>query len=261
MESSTPPRALPVYSSSDAESQSCQWERVTSRVGLPPCRRSLHAGAVWQDNLIIFGGYDGGHRVNDLYFYCFSRHTWSTRGGPAPSPAHAPPSPRDRHVACVWANGFYIFGGFDGTQRVNDLHCFDMETNLWSRVASHGTPPTPRHSHAAAVYGDSMYIFGGYDGSYRCDFHEFNFLTRTWTLMPANGDVPRSRYRGTCVVHDDKMVLHGGHDGSRHLQDTFVYDFADQAWAQLLTDGPIPSPRDSHVSVVYGSRCVCVCEG
>lgn len=167
------------------------WERVTARVGLPPCKRSLHAGCCWQDNLIVFGGYDGHQRVNDLYFYCFTRQTWTTRGGGTPSngAANSAPSPRDRHVAVVWANGFYIFGGFDGSQRVNDLHAFDMEANLWSRVAFHGTAPTPRHSHAAAVYGDSMYIFGGYDGSYRCDFHEFNFLTRTWALMPSAGEV------------------------------------------------------------------------
>lgn len=232
-----------------------QWERVVCRVGNPPCKRSLHAGAVWQDNLIIFGGYDGHHRVNDLYFYSFSRQTWSVRGNFVPAGqvnSASPPSPRDRHVAVVWSNGFYIFGGFDGAQRVNDLHLFDMETNLWSRVAAQGTAPSPRHSHAAVVYRDAMYVFGGYDGSYRCDFHEFNFTTRQWTLMPSGGDVPRPRYRGTCVVHDDKMILHGGHDGSRHLQDTFVYDFEGQTWSQLITDGPIPSPRDSHVAVVFG---------
>lgn len=225
-----------------------QWERVTARVGVPPCKRSLHAAAVWQDNLIVFGGYDGHQRVNDLYLYSFSRQMWSVRGVSAQS---TPPSPRDRHVAVVWGSGFYIFGGFDGTQRVNDLHVFDMETNVWARVVSSGNAPTPRHSHAAVVHRDSLYVFGGYDGSYRCDFHEFNFITRQWTLMPSGGDVPRPRYRGTCVVHEDRMILHGGHDGSRHLQDTFVYDFETTTWSQLITDGHIPSPRDSHVAVVH----------
>jgi len=235
------------------------WERVQARSGVPPCKRSLHAAAVWQDNLIVFGGYDGHQRVNDLYIYNFARQMWSLRGQPPPpnvlmSPApNPPPSPRDRHVAVVWGNGFFIFGGFDGSQRVNDMHVFDLETNTWGRVlTAQGNAPTPRHSHAAVVYRDSMYVFGGYDGSYRCDFHEFNFLTRQWTIMPSGGDVPRPRYRGTCVVHEDRMILHGGHDGSRHLQDTYIYDFEQSAWQQLITDGHIPSPRDSHVAVVYG---------
>jgi len=155
-------------------------------------------------------------------------------------------------VAVVWGNGFFIFGGFDGQQRVNDMHVFDLDNHMWSRVSSQGNAPTPRHSHAAVVFRDSMYIFGGYDGSYRCDFHEFNFLTRQWSAMPSGGDVPRPRYRGTCVVHEDKMILHGGHDGSRHLQDTYIYDFELNMWSQLITDGHIPSPRDSHVAVVFG---------
>ena len=232
-----------------------QWERVAVRSGAPPCKRSLHAAAVWQDNLIVFGGYDGYQRVNDLYFYSFTRQTWAQRAtqngvrGGEPNP---PPSPRDRHVAVVWGDGFFIFGGFDGQQRVNDMHVFDLNTNVWARVNSQGNAPTPRHSHAAVVYRDSMYIFGGYDGSYRCDFHEFNFLTRQWSVMPAGGEVPRPRYRGTCVVHEDRMILHGGHDGSRHLQDTYIYNFERSDWSQLITEGLIPSPRDSHVAVVFG---------
>ena len=65
------------------------------------------------------------------------------------------------------------------------------------------------------------------------------------------GDVPRARYRGTCVISGDAMILHGGHDGNRHMQDTHVFDFITMSWSTLLTEGPIPSPRDSHVAVVH----------
>jgi hypothetical protein len=54
------------------------------------------------------------------------------------------------------------------------------------------------------------------------------------------------------VVSGDSMILHGGHDGNRHLQDTHVFDFTSYTWSPLVTEGPIPSPRDSHVSVIYG---------
>ncbi len=68
----------------------------------------------------------------------------------------------------------------------------------------------------------------------------------------ASGDAPRARYRGTCVVSGDNMILHGGHDGNRHLQDTHIFDFRTQTWRVLLTEGEVPSPRDSHVSVIFG---------
>jgi hypothetical protein len=48
------------------------------------------------------------------------------------------------------------------------------------------------------------------------------------------------------------MILHGGHDGTRHLQDTHIFDFPTSSWSTLVTEGPIPSPRDSHVAVIYG---------
>ena len=112
------------------------------------------------------------------------------------------PTPRDRHTAVVYGNGFYVFGGFDGTNRVNDFYCYDFNLRYWSCVEGRGggrggndlelslppppptntnnngvtngnaaepvnAPPSPRHSHAAVVHGSNMYIFGGYDGSYR----------------------------------------------------------------------------------------------
>lgn len=181
------------------------WERVPATTDSTlPCQRSLHAGAVWRDFLIIFGGYDGHHRVNDLYSFDFKASKWAMLANTDA------PSPRDRHVAVVFENHLYVFGGFDGLARVNgelgyaislssamirllievifhcfaDLHAYDLERNEWQSVPiARGTPPSPRHSHAAVVYSDSMFVFGGYDGSYRNDFHEFNFTSRSWKLV------------------------------------------------------------------------------
>ena len=151
------------------------WERIESKGTVIPCQRSLHAGAVWRDNFIVFGGYDGHHRVNDLYSFNFKSSSWNLLNN-----INAP-SPRDRHVAVVYENSLYIFGGFDGTMRVNDLHAYDLEHNEWHRVEIiGGMSPSPRHSHAAVVYQDSMFVFGGYDGSYRSDLHEFNFNQQRW---------------------------------------------------------------------------------
>jgi Kelch motif len=61
------------------------------------------------------------------------------------------------------------------------------------------------------------------------------------------------RYRATCVVYKNCMILYGGHDGTRHLSDTFTFDFDTLTWNALLTDGTQPIPRDSHVSVIHGN--------
>ena len=139
------------------------WSRVVPRTGSTlPCPRSLHAGAVWTDSLYIFGGYDGQQRCNDLHRYNFQTNCWMPIDIDS---AAITPSRRDRHSAVVFEDFFYVFGGFDGRSRVNDIHAFDLENNKWHEVDGplYGVRilPTPRHSHSAVVYGQSMYIFGG----------------------------------------------------------------------------------------------------
>jgi len=224
------------------------WDKVkVLDEGRLPCQRSLHAAAVWNDSLYVFGGYDGQARVNDMYEYNFHLKRW--RNTP---PSMVTPSPRDRHAAVVSGNTFYIFGGFDGTSRVNDFWGYNFETQGWAMVpTASGEPPSPRHSHMAVTYKDSMFVFGGYDGSYRCDFHEYNFNTETWSHVNSAGRQPRCRYRASCVVHDDTMIMFGGHDGSRHLNDTNIYNFLSNTWTQVPNSRATPSPRDSHIAVVY----------
>jgi leucine-zipper-like transcriptional regulator 1 len=225
------------------------WARVeVLDEGRIPCQRSLHAAAVWNDSMYVFGGYDGHSRVNDMYEYNFQLRRW--RNTP---PGMVTPSPRDRHAAVVYKNSFYIFGGFDGASRVNDFWQYNFETQGWNSVpVASGDPPTPRHSHMAVTHKNSMYVFGGYDGVYRADFYEYNFEKEQWRAVPTTGRLPRCRYRASCVVHKDTMIMFGGHDGTRHLNDTCIYNFVTGVWNQIDVTRSTPSPRDSHVAVVYG---------
>mmetsp|Transcript_2116 Transcript_2116/g.3876 ORF Transcript_2116/g.3876 Transcript_2116/m.3876 type:complete len:633 (+) Transcript_2116:126-2024(+) len=217
-----------------------------------PCARSLHAAAICNSKMFIFGGYNGTSRLNDFYSFDFIHKTWTQNIGSTGTP----PSPRDRHCSVVYQDGFYVFGGFDGHARVNDLHRYDIVSGEWSRILpswNNTTVPTPRHSHCAVVYKDSMLVFGGYDGSYRCDLFEYNFLTNSWRCIETMGRIPRARYRATCVVYGDFMILHGGHDGTRHLSDTHVLDLRNMSWATLVSTGIVPMHRDSHIAFLRGS--------
>jgi hypothetical protein len=90
------------------------WEVVDTREGsIVPCQRSLHAGAIWRDSFIVFGGYDGFRRVNDLHSFNFKTQLWQILN------SLNAPSPRDRHVSIVHGDHFYVFGGFDGQARVD----------------------------------------------------------------------------------------------------------------------------------------------
>ena len=81
--------------------------------GVPPSARSLHAAALLNGTMYVFGGYDGSQRVNTFHAFSFAEKRWSPV---LPSANSAPPpSPRDRHVAVAFGNSIFIHGGFDGT--------------------------------------------------------------------------------------------------------------------------------------------------
>ena len=91
------------------------WCNVETNGGTPPSARSLHAAALLNGVLYIFGGYDGVSRVNTFHAFSFAEKRWSPV---LPSANSAdPPSPRDRHVSVAFGNSFYVHGGFDGTSR------------------------------------------------------------------------------------------------------------------------------------------------
>ena len=145
----------------------------------PPCPRSLHASVAVNNNFYIFGGYDGTNRRNDFFCFNFSTNTWSelNQNGSA-----QPPSPRDRHTAVVHGRCIYIFGGYDGYNRVDDFHRYDISSSTWQQLEPLNPEqgPSPRHSHSSVVNDDHMYVFGGYDGHYRNDLYKYNFKTNTW---------------------------------------------------------------------------------
>lgn len=57
----------------------------------------------------------------------------------------------------------YVFGGANDLTVSNDLHCYDLDSHVWSIIvpAMDSQCPSGRIFHAAAVINDSMYIFGG----------------------------------------------------------------------------------------------------
>lgn len=101
-----------------------QWTPV-KYTGIPPRQRSLHVGIVVNDCLWIFGGYDGSNRVNDFYKFDFKRGKWTqilprSEAGTGRE-RETWPSARDRHVVVAYRDSIYIFGGYDGNNRVNDF--------------------------------------------------------------------------------------------------------------------------------------------
>jgi hypothetical protein len=137
--------------------------RQLAPTGTPMPPRATHS-AVYdplRDRVLVFGG-DGGPFLNDV---------WALDLGGEPAwerltPAGAPPAPRREHTAVVHAQSdqMIVFGGFDGTRRVNDVWTLSLSgTPTWERRFASSFSPAPRNLHSA-VYDPSrarMVMFGG----------------------------------------------------------------------------------------------------
>ena len=77
------------------------------------------------------------------------------------------PSPRSLHVLAARGDSLYIFGGYNGTERVNDLHRFSLSTGEWE-IVSAGDEGSPRlgigtadaFSKTICIYGEASMEIG-----------------------------------------------------------------------------------------------------
>lgn len=90
--------------------------------GTPPEGLRGHTATFLGNKLIIFGGYDGKGRSNQLYLLNLEDMSWSHV-----LDTEKFPGSRQRHSAITIDNRkILIFGGFDGTKWLNDLHILDV---------------------------------------------------------------------------------------------------------------------------------------
>ena len=156
-------------------------------------------------------------------------------------------------MSAAWKDFFYVFGGYDGTSWLNDLHEFSFLTETWSQVLTQGPEPSVRSCPSWAQYQQSVFIFGGYDGVHRMnDFHELDLDGKVWKLVKFSGPAPSPRYFHSSVVYKDSLYLFGGFSGSDRLQDLHQFSFETGIWTKLEVENP-PSGRSSLVAQVYKS--------
>merc|ERR1719329_1321404 len=108
--------------------------------------------------------------MNDFHQFRMTTRTWSSIRS-----AGQVPSPRYFHASVVYGNSLFLFGGYSGQERLNDLYEFRFDCQTWFVLGTED-PPSGRSSLVAQVHNNSLYVFGGYNGSVVLnDFYELRF--------------------------------------------------------------------------------------
>ncbi|OGS22518.1 MAG: hypothetical protein A2314_08460 [Elusimicrobia bacterium RIFOXYB2_FULL_50_12] len=118
----------------------------------------------------------------------------------------------------------------------------------WSNDMSLLTTPPDKRFLAAMAYvpaNNSAILFGGSSPSLAPlgDTQQFDVNTRTWSPVTA-ATRPDNRYGHRMVALDNtRLLLFGGHDGTTVLNDTWIFDSADNSWHELTTLSTAPCAR------------------
>lgn len=228
------------------------WILVEPTSGHVPSARSGSKAVVCRDSIFFFGGYTkkDGDYFNDLFEFHIPRAHWSRLD------LSNRPSVRTDHSCSVYEANLFIFGGFDGRSRFQDLHQYSIDNREWIEVPTTDNVPMGRFGHTACIYHSEMFIFGGWNGHDTLDdLYEFSMTTNQWYSVPGRGEVPPSRYRHSSAVHGCCMFIFGGVDKRQaRFSDLCEFNFDSRSWARVKTFGDLPSARTFHRAVMYGGE-------
>ncbi|XP_022128529.2 muskelin [Pieris rapae] len=186
------------------------------------------------------------------------------------------PGPRGGHQLVVDPNTgtLYLFGGWNGTEDLDDLWSFDTVNERWSLLCRHSGMlggPSPRSCHKMVFdpINEKLYTIGRYlDNAQRTpanlnsDLYVYSVRSAEWSLVmsdtAANGG-PRLVFDHQMCMDPDTSTIYvfGGRVLPANTEETaspqysglYAYYIQTCTWHQLLPDDhdlPAPQPRVSH---------------
>lgn len=182
---------------------------ITTHESLPgaPQARSAHSAVVYQNEMYIFGGWNGHESLNDFHSLNLDTMQWRQ------IQSEGSPSKRRMHSAVVYKDKMYIFGGYDESRPAhsyNELCCFDFQTETWKIVPCQGRIPKGRSRAGATIVGNNMYIIGGWDRvAHLGEVWRLDLDTYCW--YQEKTDMNLKLAQQSCVVMEESwLVMYGG---------------------------------------------------
>ncbi len=71
------------------------------------------------------------------------------------------PHVRANHASAIVGHNLFIFGGWSGTKRLNDLYSINLQKLQWMQIEYTGTKPSPRAGMPLVTYKHYLMLFGG----------------------------------------------------------------------------------------------------
>uniref|UniRef100_A0A671YAU2 Leucine zipper like post translational regulator 1 n=2 Tax=Sparus aurata TaxID=8175 RepID=A0A671YAU2_SPAAU len=240
--------------------------------GTPPAPRYHHSAVVYGSSMFVFGGYTGDiysnsnlKNKNDLFEYKFATGQWTEWKVDGSLPVA-----RSAHGATVYSDKLWIFAGYDGNARLNDMWTIslqDREHACWEEIDQSGEIPPSCCNFPVAVCRDKMFVFSGQSGAkITNNLFQFEFKGHMWTRIPTehllrgSPPPPQRRYGHTMVAFDRHLYVFGGAADNTLPNELHCYDVDSQSWevihpsldieCALFPSPQMPSGRLFHAAAV-----------
>ena len=189
-------------------------------LGIPPGPCNMHSSDFipTQNEVYVFRGGNGREYLNDLHALDVESYEWRkviTHG--------TPPQQRANHSSALLDdthNGgkseLFIFGGWNGSERLNDIHVLDTATSTWSTPRVMGVKPHPRAGMTLTALRGRLYLFGGSGTSSKC-FDDLQVLDRkemAWLDVNDEGDAMKQTPFCSTSYYDSNSSWEGSAGGT-----------------------------------------------
>ncbi|KAL6046242.1 Negative regulator of mitotic exit, variant 2 [Balamuthia mandrillaris] len=206
------------------DTEKMEWS-VGSPAGKTPPKRYSHCAAAAGENkthMYIFGGVENKTRYNDLHYLDTEQNRWIEPK--ISNPKKIPSARSNATLTAINTTTLLLFGGFDGTHFLNDLHYYDTVTCSWHRVKARGEVPAPRAGHSATLIGNVLYVFGGrLSKTQRTnELYALDVETFTWSYIPCKGVLPSPRASHCAVAVGTKLFIIAGRSEKGPEKGVFV---------------------------------------
>ena len=126
-----------------------------------------------------------------------------------------------------------------------------------SFAGSGNKAPSARGGSTLTAVGSKLYLIGGAspDGVCSEGVVTFDLETKRWSSSKkAGGEAPSGMTGHSAVAFGDAVYVFGGIKTTSHdfesFDDVFILDTKAFAWTKAKTEGPKPSPRNSHTATL-----------
>jgi len=127
-----------------------RWTKLNSSGS--PSPRAFHSLNMVNNQVYLFGGFDGKSETNELFKFTPASSSWELV-----NPNGNSPCARQGHVGCEWNKNLIIVGGRNSSGALSDVLMYKPTENAWFRIET--DVEVGLSGHSAGVVGNSLYIF------------------------------------------------------------------------------------------------------